>query len=307
MSAQVVPIITPDNTDFQRYMQETEPRVKVLPATAWRDALIRSTGPQQVEVAGAVLPWSKTHHDIRFRPGEVSLWQGINGHGKSQMLGQAILGFNQQKERACIASFEMRPIDTLKRMMRQASTAREPSAQFAERFASWLSGRLWLYDQLGTVKPQMVLAVGRYCAQELGIRHFVVDSLMKCVRDEDDYNGQKRFVDDLCTLARDNAMHVHLVHHAKKGKDEYDVPGKFDAKGSGSITDQVDNVFTVWRNKRKEENPERFPDAPDSMLICHKQRHGEWEGKVSLWYHADSLQYTGTEARKPIEFMGGLL
>jgi hypothetical protein len=39
---------------------------------------------------------------------------------------------------------------------------------------------------------------------------------MKCVAGEDDYNGQKTFVDELTAIARDYGMHIHLVHHIKQ-------------------------------------------------------------------------------------------
>ena len=32
---------------------------------------------------GAKLPWSKAENLVRFGKGEVTLWIGINGHGKS--------------------------------------------------------------------------------------------------------------------------------------------------------------------------------------------------------------------------------
>jgi twinkle protein len=43
-------------------------------------------------------------------------------------------------------------------------------------------------------------------------------------------------------------------------------------------------VLTVWRNKRKESDPERHRHEPDAMLICDKQRNGEWEGRIGLWF-----------------------
>ena len=50
-------------------------------------------------------------------------------------------------------------------------------------------------------------------------------------------------------------IHRRLVaHHLRKPKDENEVPDKHDNKGSGAITDQVDNVMLVWRNKRKEDD-----------------------------------------------------
>lgn len=301
-------IFTPTDFDFKQYMLETEPQAKVLPAEAWQDELIEVLKHGN-RVVGAKLPWGKTYDYLRFRGGEVTLWQGINGHGKSQLLGMACLGFMAQDERVCIASFEMKPVSTLKRMVRQAAMNAYPSELFANKFFQWAENRCWIYDQLGTVTAEMIYAVVRYCAEKLKIKHIVIDSLMKCVKGEDDYNGQKNFVDRLTGLARDYNVHIHLVHHVRKGENEEKPPGKFDAKGSGSISDQVDQVLTVWRNKKKERILQSKPDdaetkdQPDALLICDKNRHGEWEGKVSLWYHSGSLQYTSDNRAIPLNLM----
>ncbi|MFU1927515.1 AAA family ATPase [Bordetella hinzii] len=309
-------IIHSGDIDFQAYMAESEPQAKVLAAEAWRDDLARTVEHGE-QITGAKLPWPKTHDLLRFRPGEVTLWQGINGHGKSELLGQACIGFANQGERVCIASFEMKPQATLKRMLRQTAMNSRPSVQAVDRLIDWSRDRLWLYDQQGTVTPAMLYAVIRYCADRLKVRHMVIDSLMKCVRGEDDYNGQKDFVDMLCTLARDLRMHIHLVHHAKKGESEDQVPGKFAAKGSGAIVDQVDQLLTVWRNKKKERIAEaelrkdgevsaETHETPDALLICDKNRHGEWEGRIQLWRHADSLQFVGDKRRQPLDMIGSL-
>lgn len=309
-------ILSSDEIDFQAYMAEAEPQAKVLSADSWRDDLVRSIEHGE-QLTGAKLPWSKTHDLLRFRAGEVTLWQGINGHGKSELLGQACIGFACQGERVCIASFEMKPQATLKRMLRQTAMNARPSVQAVDRLVDWSRDRLWLYDQQGTVSPAMIYAVARYCADRLKIRHLVIDSLMKCVRGEDDYNGQKDFVDMLCVLAKDLSMHVHLVHHVRKIENEHKVPGKLDSKGSGSIADQVDQFLTVWRNKRKEAVAEKelrdhgevsadTLETPDTLLICDKNRHGEWEGRINLWRHADSLQFTSDKRRQPLDMIGAL-
>lgn len=310
----VIPIITPDTVDFQAYMAESEPRAKVLNANSWRSALLDSVKNGN-QVVGAKLPWSKTHDYIRFRGGETTLWQGINGHGKSQLLSQATIAFAAQGERVCVASFEMKPVSTLKRMLRQFAMNDHPGETAVNRMMDWAKDRYWLYDQLGTVRPEMMYAVVRYCADQLKIKHVVIDSLMKCVRGEDDYNGQKDFVDMLTGLARDLDIHTHIVHHVRKGESEDKVPGKFDGKGSGAISDQVDQVLTVWRNKKKERavdlartaGKEVDPDvakSSDAMLICDKNRHGEWEGRVALWYHPQSLQYTSDSRCIPHDLVG---
>ncbi|MFT0547475.1 AAA family ATPase [Allopusillimonas ginsengisoli] len=314
MNGVVIPIITPDSFDFRAYMAESEPKAKVLGADTWRNALIESVRSGD-KITGARLPWPSTYDNLRFRSGEVTLWQGINGHGKSQLLGQACIGFANQGEPVCLASFEMKPVSTLKRMLRQVAMNDRPTEKVVNSLMDWAKGRFWLYDQLGTVKPEMIYAVIRYCADKLKIKHIVIDSLMKCVRGEDDYNGQKDFVDMLTGLARDLEVHIHLVHHVRKGENEEKVPGKFDSKGSGAIADQVDQVLTVWRNKKKERAIEvmlrqqmQIDDEtrkkPDALLICDKNRHGEWEGSTALWYHPQSLQYIGDKRCVPTNMVG---
>lgn len=113
-------ILSPTTQDFTAYMAENEPRARVHPAGTWADDLMR-LAEQPVRVTGAMLPWSSTHDNVRFREGEVTLWAGINGSGKSQVTGNVALGFCAQEERTCIASFEMVPLRTLGRMQRQAA------------------------------------------------------------------------------------------------------------------------------------------------------------------------------------------
>ena len=309
-------MIFADEIDFAAYEQETDAQQKVKPAGLWIQELMdRIKSP--IKPVQAVMPWRKTHSMVQFRPGEVTVWGGANGNGKSLVTGQVGLSLCAQGEKVCIASFEMKPAKTLERMGRQFSGFNPNDPAFAgsdaatqelldvyRQFKEWTDGRLWLYDQQGTVTTRQVCAVVRYCAKERGITHFFVDSLMKCVSGEDDYNGQKQFVDELTSIARDNGIHVHLVHHIRKPSDESHKPTKYDYKGSGAITDQVDNVISVWRNKAKEkkrdEDKQVDEKEPDALLICDKQRNGEWEGSIGLWFDRASMQYVGGPGDEPL-------
>lgn len=301
-------LIEPDDIDFSVYERETDAQQKVKSAGLYVQAVIdRIKSP--VKLKQSYMPWGKTHHLLQFRHGEVTVWGGANGTGKSLVTGQAALSLCAQGEKVCIASFEMKPVKTLERMGRQW-TKTNPSDQqvlgdpaerrimldLFEQFRDWTNGKMWLYDQQGTVHWKQVCAVARYCAKELGITHFFIDNLMKCVAGEDDYNGQKAFVDELCAIARDHNIHIHLVHHIKKPDRDDHKPTKYDFKGTGAITDQPDNVICVWRNKVKERNRQAnkmiSDTEPDTMLIVDKQRHGEgWEGNIGLWYDQTSQQY----------------
>jgi twinkle protein len=98
-------------------------------------------------------------------------------------------------------------------------------------------------------------------------------------------------------LSREHNIHIHIVHHVRKGQSENDMPGKFDARGSGTIVDQVDQVITVWRNKKKEEmmrnpvNHAEWQEKPDCILSVDKHRHGEFEGLIGLWYNRQAYFY----------------
>lgn len=286
--------------DFDKYMaqRDTSDHANVKPAAEFKTGLIKFFNGDN-ELSGDKLPWVKTHDLIRFRPSEVTLWAGYNGHGKSLLLGQ-VMTHLLKIQKVCIASFEMRPVTTLARMCRQTLGSDKPTDGYLNRFCERLIDRLWIYDQHGTVSQERVISVIYYAAEKLGVKHFVIDSLMKCGISEDDYNGQKRFIDRLCAAAKDTECHIHLVAHSRKGQDEFNQPSKMDVKGSGSITDQVDNVMTVWRNKRKEQliasgkSDEKASLEADAFIICDKQRNGEWEGKIGLWYDKQGMRFSAS-------------
>jgi twinkle protein len=291
-----------DDIDWQAYAKsEDDGRADVRPASEFFGKVKESFHGEADVVGGLTTPWSSVGDNLRFRNGEVTLWAGVNGHGKSGVLGQTSLGFMAQGDRVAVASLEMPPYTTLMRMARQGAGQEKPAMQYLDQLEAWTDDRLWIYNHVGTVQRDRMISVARYCSRELHVKHVVIDSLMKCGIAPDDYAGQKAFVDSLCSLARDTGLHIHLVHHIRKGEKETNAPDKFDIKGAGEITDLVDNVLIVHRNKRKEDalasdlKPDeraKYEAQSDTLLICAKQRHYTWEGKVKLWFDKQSLQFT---------------
>jgi twinkle protein len=315
--ARRIRVIKPDEVDFEKYLKANDVAQKVRLAGDFLDEIQAEFANPVVDVS-QTMPWPKTHAGFQFRPGEVTVYAGGNGGGKSMVTGQIAMGLIKQGQRVMIASFEMKPKRTLYRMLRQFAGENIDFPRFVdkekyigglvERMKDFADCRLWLYDQQGTVSAQQVIAVSRYSAVELGVQHIFIDSLMKCVSGEDDYNAQKAFVDELTSLARDHNVHIHLIHHIRKLQSEEIKPNKNDIKGSGSITDQVDNVLMVWRNKKKEhdaQNGTSDPLIPDTYLMCEKQRNGESEDWYSLWYLKDSQQFVEYHDSVPMSFDNG--
>ncbi len=254
---------------------------------------------------GATLPWRKTHNWIRFRPGEVTIWAGVNGHGKSMISGMAAV-WMMSKQAVCIASLEMPVRQTLRRMLRQINETDTPTMGMFNRLKDWNPENFVIYDQLDTVEAERVLGMMHYAAAELDVKHVFLDSLVKCGLGVDDYNAQTRLMDKICWVAKSRDIHIHVVMHMRKGRDEEDKPGKFDIKGAGELTDLADNVLVCWRNKRKESERKKAKqgreseyddEEPDTILTVHKQRHGEWEGAINLWFDPVSQGYCGSVNR----------
>ncbi len=303
--------------DLTDYLIKNPAQSQCRPAFAWMKELNdRIDGLTDV---GALLPWSKTHSKIRIRPGEVSLWAGVNGHGKSLMLGQVMLDLAFQGHRCVIASMEMQPAATIERMAYQALGFKDPTKKAMLRFLKHIffneNDGLYLYAQNGMVDPKMILALARYSAYKIKASNFVIDSLMKCGINGDDYNAQKWFVDNLCSIASDTGIHIHLVCHSRKKETEKRIMDKFDIKGSGDISDMADNIYTVFRNKDKEKEARKPPgdqnekimERPDAILNCDKQRNGDWEGMISLWHDKRSGQFVADSYGKQINYAGKIL
>lgn len=303
--ARRIRLVHPKDIDVDKYIKASDITHQVHEPWTWLQGLIEEFDtPAQTENL-SYLCWPSSAKSFQFRPGEVTVYAGTNGGGKSLITGQIALGLIRQERKVCIASFEMKPVRTLSRMLRQFSAKnfenplvpfkRKDFEELVDRFLEFSDEKLWLYDQQGTTNAQRIIAMARYVAMELGVTHVVIDSLMKCVPAEDAYNEQKYFVDELCALARDHNIHIHLVHHIRKLSNEENMPSKTDIKGTGAIADQVDNVFLVYRNKKKEHEiqsgKEVDPNTPDLLLMCEKQRNGEFEGWFPMWFDRESQQF----------------
>lgn len=283
-------------------------------ASEFTDAVLREFDRLQNGETGLKLPWRKVGDHLILRRGEVSVWAGINGHGKSEVCGHIVLGALTQGSRCCVASMEFRPEKWLRRMVRQAAASAFPSAAHIRHVMQQFRDKMWVYAESGTTKGGSILESFRYATKRYGVSLFCIDNLAKCGIAEDDYQGQKAFVDALTDFARDYDVHVMLVAHTKKpssGIGEDKPPEKHDIKGTGAITDMVDTVVTIWRNKPKEKliatgqkKDSDLRNDPDCILVCSKQRNGEHEPRIGLWFDRNSHQYNESADSSALPIMG---
>lgn len=277
----------------------------------FHDKIMDEFYPKNERQTGATLPWKKTRDQVRLRAGEISVWAGINSHGKSLILSQVMVDCVSQGYRVCIASMEMSPADTGHKMYKQIGGNDTPTKQHADKIKDFVNDGVWIFNLYGTAKAKRILEVFKYAYHRYGIKHFVVDSLAKCGINEDDYNGQKTFIDRLMEFAGEHNIHVHVVIHVRKQGDEYSMPGKMDIKGTGGLTDMVDNLFIIWRNKKREaamnsndqKKIDKFKDKPDAYLSVDKQRKTGQEPTFALWFYEKSCQFIESDRSEPTKYI----
>lgn len=169
--------------------------------------------------------------------GQLVVFSGKRGEGKSTLNGQIGLNAIEQGERVCAYSGELSAQNFLNWIMCQATERRlmsyNTSLQTGKKFAfvpsevqarikRWLDGKFWLFDN-SYIEPKKqadtVLGVFEICARRHGCKIFIVDNLMSILCDADEENkAQAQFAARLKSFAVKYRATVLLVAHPRKQK-----------------------------------------------------------------------------------------
>lgn len=257
--------------------------------------VIRLFWPAHEDHIGYSIPYAGLSGKIVFRPGEVTLWSGSSGSGKSQIISDSVPRWIHEGSRVCVASFEMKPEWTLKRMVKQTGGVDRPVEAFIRTILAYLDRGLLLYEKVGKSSVEGLLEIFNYARAKYGCDQFVIDSLMRLGIAGDDYTGQEQAVYRMVDWTIANNVHLHLVAHSRKGGKDTGVPETEDVKGAMEIGANAFNIITIWRNRKAEEaeGDERkaMTEEPGVVLNVAKQRNGDFEGKVRLFFNTETYQY----------------
>lgn len=256
---------------------------------------------------GYSAPYGKLDGKLQFRPGEVTLWTGASGAGKSQILSDCAVHWISEGSRVCLSSLEMKPAHTLKRMVKQAGDVDRPTEDFLSNILDYLDNGLLLYDHVGKAGVDGLLEVFNYARAKYGCDQFIIDSLMRLGIAGDDYTGQEKVMFKIVDWAIEHNVHVHMVAHARKGEKGSGAPETEDIKGAMEIGANAFNILAVWRNRRLEEELKatlegtpvwhELNEKPGVILNIAKQRNGDFEGKVGLWFDQQTYRYQSSHDR----------
>lgn len=232
-----------------------------------------------------------------FRPGEVTVWGGFTGAGKStilnymksQLLGDQIGIFE--------ASMEMRVETTLRRLA-TIFIGDKLDDDLAKSFVRGASNHLVFADIVGSIGKDELLEMMWFAYRRYDCQHFMIDSLMRIEGLEEDYPAQGQFCNRLQDFAKETGVHIHLVAHLAKPNQTVDRPTMYSIKGSSLMVNNADNVILIGRNPDKEKmrragtlKPEIDASTHDAELIVEKQRETGWTGMFKLKFNPSRYTY----------------
>ena len=250
-----------------------------------------------------------------FRGGELSVWTGKRGEGKSTWLGQVLNEAVNQGKRVCVYSGELPKRQFKLSMLVQAagpdyvSPIPDPATgrteytvkpEILKRLDDWWRDRLLLTDieQANAHDEDNILRLFEYAYRKYGCDVFLVDNIMTAQLSKERelglWRAQSAFTQRLSAFAKKNGAHVHLVAHPRK-TGERGVSAD-DVAGTADITNLADNVFSV---ERVPEEKVEVEGCSARLKIIKNRRYGT-RATIALQFEETSRRFyeSGGNPRK---------
>lgn len=195
---------------------------------------------------------------LGFRRGDVTIWSGFRGCGKSSLLSNLILNASDKGFKNAIYTGELLDHQFKQWLYLQAAGKQynkrygqtdyyyTPDA-IAEKIDKWLEDHVWLFNnKYGDNFMQISEQLRRLKeTEDLDVAYF--DNLMVLnyrELDHDKYERQGILLQKCEDLAKELNIHVHIVAHPNKASGFIRVDN---ISGSGDISNKADNVMLLHR------------------------------------------------------------
>eukprot|EP00916_Digyalum_oweni_P026416 GHVL01043404.1.p1 GENE.GHVL01043404.1~~GHVL01043404.1.p1 ORF type:complete len:1456 (+),score=379.99 GHVL01043404.1:481-4368(+) len=188
-----------------------------------------------------------------FRQGELSVWTGGTGIGKTTILSQLSLDYASQGVNTLWGSFEIPNLRLIQTMLCQFSGCdlEEKNHFFeiiADRFEKLPIHFMKFY---GSTCVDEVLDAMAYAYYVLDVRHVVIDNLQFMLsgqrRGVETWDLQNEAIDKFRRFATNNNVHISLVVHPRKEAEGQSL-GLSSVFGSVKSTQEADNVCIVQKS-----------------------------------------------------------
>ncbi len=244
-----------------------------------------------------------------FYMGEVSIWTGKTGQGKSTFVNQMVCEAINQSYCVCLYSGEL--INSqLQNWINLQLAGEENIISFIDEYTgkisygiskelkrqiqNWYRDKLYIYNnefEMESVSHASIVDIFKKAYQKYGCRVFVVDNLMSARfinKSKDDYYTQQScFVGELVAFAKSSNVHIHIIAHPKKTVNE-NLESE-DISGTMDIANRADNVFVISKTDK-----EKYPDRQeDGKFVIRKNRSDGINNCVfNLYFNKKSRRFS---------------
>lgn len=251
------------------------------------------------------LEWNRAVGALRM--GELTLWTGKAGSGKSTILNQVMLTILHQGINALVYSPELTDKQyktwTCRQLIGESENnffttydkilqekAFHVKKEITDKMSVWLDKKLSYLSSKNIMTDREIIKQVVRNIKKKNTRFIVIDNLMKIIFDNKTeaelYSRQTEFVRELSGIAKEYNVSINLVAHPKKHAQSE--PDQYDVSGSSNVTNLVDNIY-YWRRITDNCLETDFKKhaalissyAASTAMMVLKSREGE---KVGRWH-----------------------
>lgn len=244
-----------------------------------------------------------------FALGELSVWSGGNGSGKSTILNQIAIESIKQDYNTLIFSGELKDSRLMKWINLQVcgknNLLHNQQYDFyypkdKEATMNVTNNKLFIYDnELGNDINKIIFAI--YDAvKSKNVKMVILDNLMSMNLSnygQDKYEVQTKLITELSDMAKRLNIHIHFVCHPRKSTNFL---RKYDISGTADLTNIADNVFIVHRvnNDFKKQFQEMFKKNDEELLsydniveICKNREQGIQDMFIGQYFEVETKRF----------------
>lgn len=198
-----------------------------------------------------------------LRDGDLTVWTGKRGEGKSSFLNQMALEAIEQDKIVCIYSAELESriikdqinlcavgkLNAYTELDESGRLVYRTSAKNEAALDGWYRRKIWMYDSdsldAEADERKTLLSIFTQAYKKYDCRVFIVDNLMTVMtgaKANDVMQTQAEFLRDLRQFAKKYGVHVHCVVHPRKTPN---VTDSDEVGGMSAITNYACNIFCV--------------------------------------------------------------
>jgi len=210
--------------------------------------------------------YDKHVHD--WKPGELTLLFARNGEGKSTLISQVVAHCIEQNVVTFMYNGEM-GLGKIQNWLYRQIVADTPNAYFSTEtkyetiyeikrpivsaIKKWHDGKLYIHDNKEGNNITKILETANLAVDRYGAKLIVIDNLMSALEERESLNqDQSNFMQKCKDFAEDKQVHVVVLAHPNKSKDELEESThgnltKRDISGAGNISNKATNIIALER------------------------------------------------------------